>query len=120
MAKVMIIDDSSTIRKSAQSYLKNTEHEVVVVENGYLALDAIKEQHPDIVFIDIMMPDVEGYQACACVKSIKEYKNIPIIVLSSKDSIFDKAKSKLAGADDYIIKPFSKTSLPDAINKFLK
>lgn len=119
MAKVMIIDDSNTIRRSAEAFLKNSGHQLFLVEDGYSALKEVKEKMPDIIFIDIMMPRLDGYQTCASIKSIEEFKHIPIIMLSSKDSIFDKAKSKLAGADDYIIKPFNKTSLPTAISNFL-
>lgn len=117
--KVMVIDDSKTIRRSAESLLQKAGCEVITADNGFEALPIISSQHPDIMFIDIMMPRLDGYQTCALVKSNDKYKSIPIIMLSSKDGLFDRAKGKVVGAEQYLTKPFTRDDLLGAIRTHL-
>jgi twitching motility two-component system response regulator PilG len=113
--KVMVIDDSKTIRRTAETLLKKEGCDVVSVENGYDALSLISDLHPDVIFVDIMMPRLDGYKTCALIKMNKEFKSTPVIMLSSKDGLFDKAKGKVVGAELYLTKPFTKEELLDAI-----
>ena len=113
--KVMVIDDSKTIRKSAESLLKKEGCDVVTANDGFEALAKIAEHHPDLIFIDIMMPRLDGYQTCALIKNNRLFKNTPVIMLSSKDSIFDKARGKIVGSEKYLTKPFTKDDLLGAI-----
>lgn len=117
--KVMVIDDSKTIRRSAESLLQKAGCEVITADNGFEALPMISSQHPDIMFIDIMMPRLDGYQTCALVKNNPKYRDIPIIMLSSKDGLFDRAKGKVVGAEQYLTKPFTRDDLLDAIRTHL-
>jgi len=116
--KVMLIDDSKTIRKSVELYMRESGHDVILANDGYEALCKISEHHPDIIFVDITMPRLDGYQTCALIKQNHRYKNIPVLMLSSKSGLFDKAKGRVVGADDYLTKPFTKDSLLETINKF--
>ena len=109
--KVMVIDDSKTIRESAQSLLMKEGCEVITANDGFEALAKIAEHRPDLIFIDIMMPRLDGYQTCALIKNNRLFKNIPVIMLSSKDSIFDKARGKIVGSEKYLTKPFTKDDL---------
>ncbi len=113
--KVLVIDDSRTIRKTAQSIMKKVGCEVVTAENGFDALVKIVDYQPDIIFVDIMMPRLDGYQTCALVKHHQEYKNIPVIMLSSKNGVFDRAKGTMVGAEHYVTKPFSRDDLLEAL-----
>lgn len=113
--KVMVIDDSKTIRRSAESLLQKVGYEVLTADNGFEALPIISSQHPDIIFIDIMMPRLDGYQTCALVKNNPKYRDIPIVMLSSKDGLFDRAKGRVVGAEQYLTKPFTRDDLLDAI-----
>lgn len=113
--KVMIIDDSKTIRRSAESLLQKAGYEVLTADNGFEALPIISSQHPDIIFVDIMMPRLDGYQTCALVKNNPKYRDIPIVMLSSKDGLFDRAKGRVVGAEQYLTKPFTRSDLLDAI-----
>ncbi|PCJ49615.1 MAG: pilus assembly protein PilG [Gammaproteobacteria bacterium] len=113
--KAMVIDDSKTIRRTAETLLKKVGCEVITALDGFDALSKIADQKPDIIFIDIMMPRLDGYQTCALIKNNKEYKNIPVVMLSSKDGLFDKAKGRIVGSDQYLTKPFSRDELLDAI-----
>jgi twitching motility two-component system response regulator PilG len=113
--KVMIIDDSKTIRRTAESLLKKAGCEVISAENGFEALPLISTEKPDIMFIDIMMPRLDGYQTCALVKNNPDFKQTPIIMLSSKDGLFDRAKGRVAGAEQYLTKPFTREDLLGAI-----
>jgi len=113
--KAMVIDDSKTIRRTAETLLKKVGCEVVTALDGFDALSKIADQKPDIIFIDIMMPRLDGYQTCALIKNNKEYKNTPVVMLSSKDGLFDKAKGRIVGSDQYLTKPFSRDELLDAI-----
>ncbi|MDX1574316.1 MAG: twitching motility response regulator PilG [Methylophaga sp.] len=117
--KVMVIDDSKTIRRSAESLLQKAGCEVITADNGFEALPMISAQHPDIMFIDIMMPRLDGYQTCALVKNNPKYRAIPIIMLSSKDGLFDRAKGKVVGAEQYLTKPFTRDDLLSAIRTHL-
>ena len=113
--KVMVIDDSKTIRRSAETLLKKVGCEVVTAVDGFEALAKITEHKPDIIFVDIMMPRLDGYQTCALIKNNQTFKATPVIMLSSKDSIFDRARGRIVGSEKYLTKPFSKEDLINAI-----
>lgn len=113
--KIMVIDDSSTVRSTAQQFLVDAGFDVSVAENGYEALSTIVDVKPDVIFLDIMMPKLDGYQTCALVKHNQDFKDIPIIMLSSKDGVYDKAKARVVGANDFISKPFTSDDLINAI-----
>ena len=113
--KVMVIDDSKTIRRSAETLLKKVGCEVVTAIDGFEALAKITEHKPDIIFVDIMMPRLDGYQTCALIKNNQAFKGTPVIMLSSKDSIFDRARGRIVGSEKYLTKPFSKEDLISAI-----
>lgn len=113
--KVMVIDDSKTIRRSAETLLKKVGCNVVTATDGFEALAKITEHHPDIIFVDIMMPRLDGYQTCALIKNNQTFKSTPVIMLSSKDSIFDRARGRIVGSEEYLTKPFSKEDLIGAI-----
>lgn len=116
--KVMVIDDSNTIRKSAEIFLKSSGCEVQLAEDGFQAMSKIVDNPPDIIFIDIVMPRLDGYQACMLIKRNPIYQSIPVIMLSSKDGLFDKAKGRIAGSDDYLTKPFTAEGLLSIIRKY--
>jgi twitching motility two-component system response regulator PilG len=109
--KVMVIDDSKTIRRSAENLLAKAGCDVVTAVDGFDALAKIADTHPEIIFVDIMMPRLDGYQTCALIKNNSEFKGTPVVMLSSKDGLFDKAKGRIVGSDRYITKPFSKEEL---------
>jgi twitching motility two-component system response regulator PilG len=111
----MVIDDSKTIRRSAETLLKKVGCEVVTAIDGFEALAKITEHKPDIIFVDIMMPRLDGYQTCALIKNNQAFKATPVIMLSSKDSIFDRARGRIVGSERYLTKPFSKEDLINAI-----
>jgi len=113
--KVMVIDDSKTIRRTAETLLTKAGCEVVTATDGFDALAKIADTRPDIIFVDIMMPRLDGYQTCALIKNNSEFKKTPVIMLSSKDGLFDKAKGRIVGSDQYLTKPFSKTELLSSI-----
>ena len=113
--KVMVIDDSKTIRRSAETLLKKVGCEVVTAIDGIEALAKITEHKPDIIFVDIMMPRLDGYQTCALIKNNQTFRATPVIMLSSKDSIFDRARGRIVGSEKYLTKPFSKEDLINAI-----
>ena len=116
--KVMVIDDSKTIRRTAENLLKKQGYNVVTATDGFEALAKIAEHKPDIIFVDIMMPRLDGYQTCALIKHNKSFKNTPVIMLSSKDSIFDKARGRIVGSEQYLTKPFTKDDLLGAIQAY--
>ncbi len=118
--KVMVIDDSKTIRRTAENLLKKEGCEVVTAVDGFEALSKIAEHKPDIIFVDIMMPRLDGYQTCALIKNNSEFKTTLVIMLSSKDGLFDKAKGRIVGSDQYLTKPFSKSELLGAIEAHVK
>lgn len=113
--KVMVIDDSKTIRRTAETLLQKAGCTVVTATDGFDALAKIADTNPDIIFVDIMMPRLDGYQTCALIKNSVNYQNIPVIMLSSKDGLFDQAKGRVVGSDEYLTKPFSKDELLNAI-----
>ena len=113
--KVMVVDDSKTIRRSAETLLKKAGCQVVTAIDGFEALAKITEHKPDIIFVDIMMPRLDGYQTCALIKNNQTFKGTPVIMLSSKDSIFDRARGRIVGSEEYLTKPFSKEDLINAI-----
>jgi twitching motility two-component system response regulator PilG len=115
--KVMVVDDSNTIRKTAETLLSKTGCEVITAVDGFDSLAKIIAVEPDLIFVDIMMPRLDGYQTCALIKNNSKFKNVPVIMLSSKDGLFDKAKGRIVGADDYLTKPFSKSELYDALDR---
>jgi len=117
--KVMIIDDSKTIRRTAEKLLTKAGCEVLTAEDGFEALPIISNQHPDIIFIDILMPRLDGYQTCSLVKSNPNFSDIPLIMLSSKDGLFDRAKGRVVGAEQYLTKPFTREDLLGAIRTHL-
>ncbi len=114
--KVMVIDDSKTIRRSAETLLKKVGCEVVTAIDGFEALAKITEHKPDIIFVDIMMPRLDGYQTCSLIKHNKTFKTTPVIMLSSKDGLFDRARGRIVGSDEYLTKPFTKDELLGAIS----
>ena len=116
--KVIVIDDSNTIRRTAETLLTKAGCEVITATDGFDSLSKIADKRPDVIFVDIMMPRLDGYQTCALIKNNSNYKDTPVIMLSSKDGLFDKAKGRIVGADDYLTKPFSKTELFGALEKF--
>lgn len=118
--KVMIIDDSNTIRRSAEIFLKKAGCEVVLAEDGFDALSKIANLQPDIIFIDIMMPRLDGYQTCSLIKRNEHYQKTPVIMLSSKDGLFDRARGRMAGSDEYLTKPFTQETLVAAIKQHAK
>jgi twitching motility two-component system response regulator PilG len=116
--KVMVIDDSNTIRKSAEIFLGQAGCTVITAEDGFQALSKLADHCPDVVFCDILMPRLDGYQTCALIKKSPRYSNIPVIMLSSKDGLFDRARGRMVGSDQYLTKPFTKDSLLKAVNEF--
>ena len=109
--KVMVIDDSNTIRKSAEIFLTQAGAQVVLAEDGFDALAKINDHQPDVVFCDILMPRLDGYQTCALIKKNPKFGATPVIMLSSKDGLFDRARGRMVGSDEYLTKPFTKDSL---------
>lgn len=116
--KVMIIDDSKTIRRTAETLLKKQGCNVITAIDGYEALAKIAEYNPDIIFVDIMMPRLDGYQTCALIKHNQNFTKTPVIMLSSKDSIFDKARGRIVGSEDYLTKPFTREDLLGALQSY--
>ncbi|MEW8507599.1 MAG: twitching motility response regulator PilG [Candidatus Thiodiazotropha sp.] len=117
--KVMVIDDSKTIRRTAESLLKKAGCEVTTATDGFEALAMIADHHPDVIFVDIMMPRLDGYQTCALIKHNDVFKNIPVIMLSSKDGLFDRARGRIVGSEQYLTKPFTKDELLGAIKRYV-
>lgn len=115
---VMVIDDSNTIRRSAEIFLGKSGASVVVAEDGFDALSKIADHQPDIIFCDILMPRLDGYQTCAMIKKSSRFKQIPVVMLSSKDGLFDRARGRLVGSDRYLTKPFTKDSLLQTVAEF--
>lgn len=118
--RVMVIDDSKTIRRTAETLLKKEGCNVVTATDGFEALSKIADHQPQVIFVDIMMPRLDGYQTCALIKNNQMFKAIPVIMLSSKDGLFDKARGRIVGSDEYLTKPFTRDELLSAIRKFVK
>ncbi len=116
--KVLVVDDSNTIRRSAEIFLKQGGHEVLLADDGFDALAKINDYQPDLVFCDILMPRLDGYQTCAIIKRNARFAGIPVVMLSSKDGVFDKARGRMVGSQDYLTKPFTKDQLLQAVQQF--
>lgn len=116
--KVLVVDDSNTIRRSAEIFLKQGGHEVLLAEDGFDALAKINDYQPDLVFCDILMPRLDGYQTCAIIKRNPRFAGIPVVMLSSKDGVFDKARGRMVGSEEYLTKPFTKDQLLQAVQQF--
>jgi len=117
--KVLVIDDSNTIRRSAEMFLRQAGYEVILAEDGFDALAKISDHQPRVIFVDIMMPRLDGYQTCALIKQNPQLKSTPVIMLSSKDGVFDRARGRLAGSDRYLTKPFTKEGLIQAVHEII-
>jgi twitching motility two-component system response regulator PilG len=109
--KVMVIDDSNTIRRSAEIFLLQAGCTVILAEDGFDALAKIADHQPNMIFVDIMMPRLDGYQTCALIKKSAKFHATPVVMLSSKDGLFDRARGRMVGSDQYLTKPFTKESL---------
>ena len=116
--RVLVIDDSNTIRRSAEIFLKQGGHEVMLAEDGFDALAKVNDAQPDLIFCDILMPRLDGYQTCAIIKRNEKYSSIPVVMLSSKDGVFDKARGRMVGSQEYLTKPFTKDQLLQAVQQF--
>lgn len=116
--KILVVDDSNTIRRSAEIFLKAGKHDVVLAEDGFDALAKVSDCHPDLIFCDILMPRLDGYQTCAIIKRNAQFTNVPVVMLSSKDGVFDKARGRMVGAQDYLTKPFTKDQLLKAVEQY--
>jgi twitching motility two-component system response regulator PilG len=117
-AKVLVIDDSNTIRRSAEIFLRQGGHEVLLAEDGFDALGKVSDHDPELIFCDILMPRLDGYQTCAIIKRNPRYAHVPVIMLSSKDGLFDRARGRMVGSQDYLTKPFTKEQLLRAVETF--
>ena len=115
--KVMVIDDSNTIRRSAEIFLNQAGCEVILAQDGFDALSKITDHQHDVVFVDIMMPRLDGYQTCSLIKRNAKYRTTPVIMLSSKDGLFDRARGRMVGSDEYLTKPFTKDTLLTAVRE---
>jgi twitching motility two-component system response regulator PilG len=116
--KVLVIDDSNTIRRSAEIFLKQGGHEVMLAEDGYDALAKVNDYEPNLIFCDILMPRLDGYQTCAIIKRNVKFAATPVVMLSSKDGVFDKARGRMVGSQDYLTKPFTKDQLLQTVQQF--
>jgi twitching motility two-component system response regulator PilG len=116
--KVLVIDDSNTIRRSAEIFLKQGGHEVMLAEDGFDALAKVNDYQPNLIFCDILMPRLDGYQTCAIIKRNAKFASVPVVMLSSKDGVFDKARGRMVGSQDYLTKPFTKDQLLQTVQQF--
>jgi twitching motility two-component system response regulator PilG len=117
--RVLVIDDSNTIRRSAEIFLKQGGFEVFLAEDGFDALSKVSDHEPCVIFCDILMPRLDGYQTCAIIKRNPRFTDVPVIMLSSKDGLFDKARGRMVGSQDYLTKPFTKDQLLDAVRQYI-
>lgn len=115
--KVMVVDDSNTIRRSAETFLAQSGCEIILATDGFDAMAKIIDCQPDIIFLDIVMPRLDGYQACMLIKKNPKYQSVPVIMLSSKSGLFDRARGRMVGCDEYLTKPFTKEALLDTVRK---
>ena len=118
VTRVLVIDDSNTIRRSAEIFLRQGGYEVVLAEDGFDALAKVNDTQPDLVFCDILMPRLDGYQTCAIIKRNPRFSSVPVVMLSSRDGVFDKARGRMVGSDEYLTKPFTKEQLLRAVAQF--
>ncbi|MGH8454949.1 MAG: twitching motility response regulator PilG [Nevskiales bacterium] len=116
----MVIDDSKTIRRTAETLLSKMGCKVLTATDGFEALAKIADHGPDIIFVDIMMPRLDGYQTCALIKNNPKYRATPVIMLSSKDGLFDRARGRIVGSDQYLTKPFTRDELVSAVRSHTK
>ncbi len=116
--KVMVIDDSNTIRRSAEIFLNKSGCEIILASDGFDAMAKIVDNQPDIIFIDILMPRLDGYQACMLIKKNPHYQSVPVVMLSSKNGLFDRARGRMVGSDEYLTKPFTKDELLNTVRKY--
>ena len=116
--KVLVIDDCNTIRRSAEIFLKQGGHEVLLAEDGFDALSKVNDHRPHLIFCDILIPRLDGYQTCAIIKRNVDFSHVPVVMLSSKDGVFDKARGRMVGSQDYLTKPFTKDQLLQAVQQF--
>jgi twitching motility two-component system response regulator PilG len=116
--KVLVIDDSNTIRRSAEIFLKQGGYQVLLAEDGFDALSKVNDHAPDLIFCDILMPRLDGYQTCAIIKRNPKFSAVPVIMLSSKDGLFDKARGRMVGSEAYLTKPFTKDQLLQAVEQY--
>ena len=112
--RVLVIDDSNTIRRSAEIFLKQGGHEVMLAEDGFDALAKVSDAQPDLIFCDILMPRLDGYQTCAIIKRNEKFSATPVVMLSSRDGVFDTARGRMVGAGEHLSKPFTKAQLLQA------
>ena len=117
-ARVLVIDDSNTIRRSAEIFLRQGGYEVLLAEDGFDALSKVNDHDPDLIFCDILMPRLDGYQTCAIIKRNEKFAATPVVMLSSKDGVFDKARGRMVGSQDYLTKPFTKDQLLHAVQQY--
>lgn len=115
--KVLVVDDSQTVRRSAELFLRQGGHEVLLAEDGFEALARMPDFVPDLVFCDILMPRLDGYQTCAIIKRNRRFAHVPVVMLSSKDGVFDMARGRIAGSEEYLTKPFTQQQLLDAVRR---
>jgi twitching motility two-component system response regulator PilG len=113
--KVLLIDDSNTVRRSGEIFLSQAGAQVILAEDGFDGLAKVVDNQPHIIFVDVMMPRLDGYQTCALIKKNQQFKTTPVVMLTSKDTLFDRARGKLVGADQYLLKPFNKKSLIETV-----
>ena len=116
--KVLVIDDSNTIRRSAEIFLKQGGHDVMLAEDGFDALAKVNDYQPHLIFCDILMPRLDGYQTCAIIKRNARFASVPVVMLSSKDGVFDKARGRMVGSQEYLTKPFTKDQLLQTVQQF--
>ncbi len=117
--KILVVDDSQTVRRSAQLFLQQGGHEVLLAEDGFDALAKIHDFAPDLVFCDILMPRLDGYQTCAIIKRNPHYAHVPVVMLSSKDGVFDIARGRMAGSQEHLTKPFTSDQLLQVVSRFV-
>lgn len=115
--KVMVIDDSNTIRRSAEIFLVQSGCEVILAEDGFDAMSKIADHQPNVIFVDIMMPRLDGYQTCMLIKKNQRFRDTPVVMLSSKDGLFDRVRGRMVGSDEYLTKPFTKDTLLTAVRE---
>lgn len=117
--KVLVVDDSNTIRRSAEIFLKQGGYDVLLADDGFDALAKVNDYHPHVIFCDILMPKLDGYQTVAIIKKNPQFSDTPVVMLSSKDGVFDKARGRMVGCQDYLTKPFTKDQLLQAVQQFV-
>jgi len=116
--RVMVIDDSKTIRHTAETLLRREGYEVITATDGFEALSMIADYRPGLIFLDVMMPRLDGYQTCALIKHHRVFRHTPVVMLSSKDGLFDRARGRVVGSDNYLTKPFTREELLDVIGQY--